>query len=138
VAIRGDRIEAVGEVTGTATGEIDALGMVIAPGFIDVHAHDDAAVVRDPRVYFKIMQGVTTDVVGNCGRSGAGQRPVPGALPRTTDPGRSTCRGPPADYSARRQTHPPGVAATSARRRQLNVMSGRRDWASAEDTGRRG
>ncbi|MBI5288760.1 MAG: D-aminoacylase [Chloroflexi bacterium] len=67
VAIRGDRIEAVGEVTGTATREIDARGMVIAPGFIDVHAHDDAAVVRDPRVDFKIMQGVTTDVVGNCG-----------------------------------------------------------------------
>ena len=42
-------------------------GMAVAPGFVDVHAHDDAAVVRDPRVDFKIMQGVTTDVVGNCG-----------------------------------------------------------------------
>ena len=41
--------------------------MAVAPGFIDVHAHDDAAVVRDPSVDFKIMQGVTTDVVGNCG-----------------------------------------------------------------------
>ena len=39
----------------------------MAPGFIDVHSHDDAAVIRDPRVDFKIMQGVTTDVAGNCG-----------------------------------------------------------------------
>jgi N-acyl-D-amino-acid deacylase len=45
--------------------------MVIAPGFVDVHAHDDAAVVKDPRVDFKIMQGVTTDVVGNCGAGNA-------------------------------------------------------------------
>ena len=67
IAVRGDRIEAVGDVTGTAAREIDARGMAVAPGFIDVHAHDDAAVVRDPRVDFKIMQGVTTDVVGNCG-----------------------------------------------------------------------
>ncbi len=67
VAIAGDRIEAVGAVTGTARREIDARGHAVAPGFIDVHTHDDAAVVRDPRVDFKIMQGVTTDVAGNCG-----------------------------------------------------------------------
>jgi N-acyl-D-amino-acid deacylase len=73
VAISGDRIDAVGRVSGSARREIDAAGMAVAPGFIDVHAHDDAAVVRDPRVDFKIMQGVTTDVVGNCG---AGVAPV--------------------------------------------------------------
>jgi len=67
VAVRGDRIEAVGGVTGDATLEIDARGHAVAPGFIDVHAHDDAAVVRTPAMDFKIMQGVTTDVVGNCG-----------------------------------------------------------------------
>ncbi|HYM16744.1 MAG TPA: D-aminoacylase [Dehalococcoidia bacterium] len=67
LAIRGDRIEAVGAVTGAARREIDARGHAVAPGFIDVHTHDDAAVVRDPRVDFKIMQGVTTDVAGNCG-----------------------------------------------------------------------
>jgi N-acyl-D-amino-acid deacylase len=71
VAIRGDRIEAVGDVSGDATRDIDAGGMVVAPGFVDVHAHDDAAVVKDPRVDFKIMQGVTTDVVGNCGAGNA-------------------------------------------------------------------
>ena len=72
VAIRGDRIEAVGDVSRRcAAREIDAGGMVVAPGFVDVHAHDDAAVVNDPRVDFKIMQGVTTDVVGNCGAGNA-------------------------------------------------------------------
>lgn len=67
LAITGDRIAAVGDVRGGAREEIDAGGLAVAPGFIDVHAHDDAAVVRDPRVDFKIMQGVTTDIVGNCG-----------------------------------------------------------------------
>jgi N-acyl-D-amino-acid deacylase len=67
LAIAGDRIAAVGVAGGSAHRELDARGRVVSPGFIDVHAHDDAAVVRDPRVDFKIMQGVTTDVVGNCG-----------------------------------------------------------------------
>jgi N-acyl-D-amino-acid deacylase len=67
IAISGERIEAVGAVSGTARREIDARGLAVTPGFIDVHTHDDAAVIRDPRVDFKIMQGVTTDVAGNCG-----------------------------------------------------------------------
>jgi N-acyl-D-amino-acid deacylase len=67
VAVSGDRIDVVGAVLGTAKRELDARGLAVAPGFIDVHSHDDAAVIRDPRVDFKIMQGVTTDVVGNCG-----------------------------------------------------------------------
>ena len=67
LAVSGDRIEAAGRVTGSAAREIDARGLAVAPGFIDVHTHDDAAVIRDPRVDFKIMQGVTTDVAGNCG-----------------------------------------------------------------------
>ena len=67
VAIEGDRIVAVGGVEGEARRTIDAGGLAVAPGFIDVHAHDDAAVIREPRMDFKIMQGVTTDVVGNCG-----------------------------------------------------------------------
>ena len=67
LAIAGDRIAAVGELAGDAREEIDASGRIVAPGFIDVHAHDDAAVIRDPKMDFKIMQGVTTDVVGNCG-----------------------------------------------------------------------
>jgi N-acyl-D-amino-acid deacylase len=67
LAIDGDRIAAVGDVSSDARRTIDAGGLALAPGFIDVHAHDDAAVIREPRMDFKIMQGVTTDVVGNCG-----------------------------------------------------------------------
>jgi len=67
VAVSGDRIAAVGAISGSAREEIDARGHAVAPGFIDVHAHDDAAVIRTPGMDFKIMQGVTTDVVGNCG-----------------------------------------------------------------------
>jgi N-acyl-D-amino-acid deacylase len=67
VAIADGRIVDVGAVSGDARREVDASGLVVAPGFIDVHAHDDAAVVREPAMDFKVMQGVTTDVVGNCG-----------------------------------------------------------------------
>ena len=73
VGISNDRIVAVGEVAGGAQRTIDATGLVVAPGFIDVHTHDDAALLRQPDVDFKVMQGVTTDVVGNCG---AGVAPV--------------------------------------------------------------
>jgi N-acyl-D-amino-acid deacylase len=67
IGVRGDRIVAVGVVNGSAAHEIDVSGRAVAPGFIDVHAHDDAAVVRQPRMDFKIMQGVTSDIAGNCG-----------------------------------------------------------------------
>ncbi len=67
VAVRGDRIAAVGEVPGRGRSEVDAAGVALAPGFIDVHSHDDFAVLLAPLMPFKVMQGVTTDVVGNCG-----------------------------------------------------------------------
>lgn len=67
VAVAGDRIVAVGEVHQEAARTIDASGLVVAPGFIDVHTHDDLAVLRTPTVDFKVRQGVTTDIVGNCG-----------------------------------------------------------------------
>ena len=71
VAVAGDRIAAVGEVSEGGLRPdgrtIDASGLVVAPGFIDVHTHDDLAVLRTPAVDFKVRQGVTTDIVGNCG-----------------------------------------------------------------------
>jgi N-acyl-D-amino-acid deacylase len=69
VAVRGDRIVRVGGVPVDATaGEvIDASGLAVAPGFIDVHAHDDTLVLMEPDVEGKVMQGVTTVVNGNCG-----------------------------------------------------------------------
>src|SRR5262245_7022186 len=67
VGIQDDRIVAVGPVSGDATQTIDATGCVVAPGFIDVHSHDDFALLDRPLCDFKIMQGVTTEVIGNCG-----------------------------------------------------------------------
>ena len=67
VAVRGDRIAAIGALDGaTAEREIDATGRTVAPGFVDVHSHDDAAALSTP-LDFKLQQGVTTDIVGNCG-----------------------------------------------------------------------
>jgi N-acyl-D-amino-acid deacylase len=52
-----------------ASSIVDARGMVLAPGFIDVHTHDDISVVRNPEMLPKLSQGVTTVIVGNCGIS---------------------------------------------------------------------
>jgi N-acyl-D-amino-acid deacylase len=70
IAVSDDRIVAVGDLAGTAGGvEIDAAGRAVAPGFIDVHTHDDRAVLSNPDMACKVSQGVTTVVTGNCGIS---------------------------------------------------------------------
>ena len=70
VAIRNDRICEIGaSIDYDAREPIDADGLVLAPGFIDVHTHDDTAVIRTPAMLPKISQGVTTVIVGNCGIS---------------------------------------------------------------------
>jgi N-acyl-D-amino-acid deacylase len=82
LAVRGDRIAALGEVEGgailegNATVQIHARGLALAPGFIDVHSHDDFAVLATPAMDFKLMQGVTTEVVGNCGMGAAHDQAV--------------------------------------------------------------
>ncbi len=72
IAIDGDRIVAVaerGQLRGNGAAEIDAAGRVVTPGFIDVHTHDDNAVLVMPEMTPKISQGVTTVIAGNCGIS---------------------------------------------------------------------
>ncbi|WP_342653098.1 D-aminoacylase [Pseudomonas sp. F3-2] len=70
VAIREGRIQRIGELSDvSASEEINAAGRVLAPGFIDVHTHDDTVVIRQPDMLPKITQGVTTVIVGNCGIS---------------------------------------------------------------------
>ena len=65
VAVRGDRIAAVGRLTGaTAKREIDARGLVVAPGFIDLHTHSDQSLLTDGNAESKVRQGVTVDVIG--------------------------------------------------------------------------
>jgi len=67
VAITDGRITEVGEVTGTGTREIDADGLLVTPGFVDIHTHFDGQVTWDPIVAPSSLHGVTTISMGNCG-----------------------------------------------------------------------
>jgi N-acyl-D-amino-acid deacylase len=68
VGIVGDQIIAIGDLTEAASRQtIDATGKIVAPGFIDMHTHSDMSVLFDPHTNSKIFDGVTTEVVGNCG-----------------------------------------------------------------------
>ena len=70
VAIEGDRIVDVGRLDGaTARQEIDAHGKIVSPGFVDAHSHSDCSLFANPTAESTIRQGVTTEVVGNCGES---------------------------------------------------------------------
>jgi N-acyl-D-amino-acid deacylase len=74
VAVGDGRILSAGDEpvsAGPATAELDARGVLVcSPGFIDVHTHDDAALIRHPDLEFKVGQGCTSLVIGNCGFSG--------------------------------------------------------------------
>ncbi|MET0442093.1 MAG: amidohydrolase family protein, partial [Casimicrobiaceae bacterium] len=70
VRIEGAMIAAIGpELDAGGADVVDVAGMIVAPGFIDVHTHDDQLVLAAPGMLPKISQGVTTVVVGNCGIS---------------------------------------------------------------------
>jgi N-acyl-D-aspartate/D-glutamate deacylase len=65
VGIRGDRVEAIGALAGrSAAKTIDATGLVVAPGFIDLHTHSELPLVADGTAQSKVRQGVTLDVTG--------------------------------------------------------------------------
>ena len=67
VGIEGGRVAAVGSVPPSDCPEIDAAGLAVAPGFIDIHSHSDYTLLVDPRAASAVHQGVTLEVVGNCG-----------------------------------------------------------------------
>ena len=70
VAVAGDRIAAIGRLADAqGAEEIDATDKIVAPGFIDVHTHDDGALLAPQGMDPKISQGVTTVIAGNCGVS---------------------------------------------------------------------
>lgn len=78
VLVEGDTIKAVlksGSYSGSAE-TIDASGLILCPGFMDIHAHSDLEVLRNPAMEYKIRQGITFDLSGNCGA---------GVFPRKSD-----------------------------------------------------
>ena len=71
MAIENGHIVEVGRLDGSATAGrvIDAAGKVVCPGFVDPHSHSDFSLLANPTAESTIRQGVTTEVVGNCGWS---------------------------------------------------------------------
>ena len=80
VAIKGDRIAAVGRIDPKeAKRVLDVSGLIVAPGFIDIHSHSDYLLLEDGRALSKVHQGVTTEVLGE----GSSAGPFRGQLPAT-------------------------------------------------------
>ncbi len=75
VAIDDGRITVVGQVAEQGREEIDAAGLLVTPGFVDIHTHYDGQVVWDPALTPSSWHGVTTVVMGNCGVGFAPVRP---------------------------------------------------------------
>ncbi|MFF2820921.1 amidohydrolase family protein [Kitasatospora cineracea] len=79
IAVRDGRIAAIGDLPRRARGEVDARGLVLAPGLIDLHSHADLTLAGAPRAEACLRQGVTTVVTGNCGMSPFPVDPASGA-----------------------------------------------------------
>ena len=72
IGISNDKIEKIGAIEGAAAAKcIEASGLIVCPGFIDIHNHSDTTILTYPKCDSMIMQGVTTQVIGNCGNSAA-------------------------------------------------------------------
>lgn len=69
VAVAQGRISEVGTVTGSGRSEVRGEGLALSPGFVDTHTHDDGALLAHPGLEFKLAQGCTSLVIGNCGYS---------------------------------------------------------------------
>jgi len=70
LAVKGDRIAKVGQISGTSRRIIDATNLAVAPGFIDMHSHSDWVLFEDGNAQSKIRQGVTTEVIGESTSAG--------------------------------------------------------------------
>ena len=72
VGINGQKISEIGRLSAEKASEIiDATGLVVSPGFVDMHSHSDLVLLINPKAESKIRQGITTEVIGNCGGSAA-------------------------------------------------------------------
>jgi N-acyl-D-amino-acid deacylase len=84
IGVTGDRITRIGDLrTASADIDIDAGGLVVAPGFIDAHTHDDRLMLSSGDMAPKVSQGITTVIGGNCGVSLA---PMPRPIPDPVTP----------------------------------------------------
>jgi N-acyl-D-amino-acid deacylase len=111
VGLAAGRIAAVGRLDGADAAEVcDLHGLAVAPGFIDVHTHDDRLLLADPSMAPKASQGVTTVIVGNCGISLAplGNRAAVPPVNLVAD-GEAQRFDSFADYFARLALEPPAV-----------------------------
>ena len=69
VAAVDGSIVAIGQLEGESAKTVDASGMAVCPGFIDLHTHSDMSFLLDPTAQSKVRQGVTLELAGNCGMS---------------------------------------------------------------------
>ena len=76
IGIRDGLVAAIGTITEPGADEIDARGLVVTPGFVDIHTHYDGQVMWDPYLSPSCLHGVTTVVMGNCGVGFAPVRPA--------------------------------------------------------------
>ena len=76
VGVKDGRIAAVGRIAGVGREELDARGLIVAPGFVDIHTHYDGQATWDERMQPSSWHGVTTAVMGNCGVGFAPCRPA--------------------------------------------------------------
>ena len=84
IGVADGKIKTIGKIeAGEAYKVIEAAGEVVCPGFIDFHSHADFALLNQPESYAKVIQGVTTEVIGNCGFSPAPSAPETMDLLRT-------------------------------------------------------
>ena len=67
IGVRGERIAALGAVSGVATTVIDGAGLIACPGFVDPHSHVELGILQYPLAENAVMQGITTFVGGHCG-----------------------------------------------------------------------
>ncbi len=80
LAIENGRIAAIGNVSGATKKTIDAAGLAVTPGFIDIKTHSDFTLPINPKAESKVRQGVTTEIIGHCGFSVAPALPGKVAL----------------------------------------------------------
>lgn len=116
VAIVEGRIQEIGAIgPGEDWPLIDATGLFVAPGFIDVHSHSDFTLMVDPRAMSSITQGVTLEVIGNCGH---GCAPI-----RDLELVKSNIYGYDEAYPVKWRTMAEYLSALEARRPAVNVVT---------------